>query len=153
MTSRSRIEDPYELLRFVDAQLTVYPQVIEELSAGRKRSHWMWFVFPQLVGLGFSAMAQRFAIGSRAEAEAYLAHEILGPRLIECTRLIMAASDKSINDILGSPDDIKLRSSLTLFDAVSGDSVFRSALDKFCAGASDSATLAILEKPLEGPRT
>jgi uncharacterized protein (DUF1810 family) len=144
VTSRSRIEDPYELLRFVDAQLIVYPQVIEELSAGRKRSHWMWFVFPQLVGLGFSAMAQRFAIGSRAEAEAYLAHEILGPRLIECTRLIMAASDKSINDILGSPDDIKLRSSLTLFDAVSKLEIFAEAIGIYYPHGNDPVTLEIL---------
>jgi uncharacterized protein (DUF1810 family) len=111
--------DAYDLQRFVSAQSGVYPQVLEELSAGRKRSHWMWFVFPQIAGLGFSAMAQRFAIGSEAEAEGYLAHEILGPRLIECTRLVMAAGEKPINAILGSPDDIKFRSSMTLFDAVS----------------------------------
>jgi len=104
MTSKTDA-DPYELKRFVDAQSTVYAKVTEELSAGRKRSHWMWFVFPQIAGLGFSAMAQRFAIGSKAEAAAFLAHDILGPRLVECTRLVMAASDQPIGDILGSPDD------------------------------------------------
>ena len=111
------MSDSFELRRFVDAQASVYPQVVEELSRGRKRSHWMWFVFPQIAGLGFSAMAQRFAIESRGEAVAYLAHDVLGPRLIECTRLVMAASERTIGDILGSPDDLKFQSSMTLFDA------------------------------------
>jgi uncharacterized protein (DUF1810 family) len=102
VTSRT---DPYVLQRFVDAQSTVYASVTEELSEGRKRSHWMWFIFPQIAGFGFSVMAQRFAIGSKGEAEAYVAHDVLGPRLIGCTRLVMAASEKPINAILGSPDD------------------------------------------------
>jgi uncharacterized protein (DUF1810 family) len=123
--------DAYDLQRFVSAQSGVYPQVLEELSAGRKRSHWMWFVFPQIAGLGFSAMVQRFAIGSKAEAEAYLAHEILGPRLIECIRLVMAASERPINAILGSPDDIKFRPSMTLFDAVSKQEIFAEAIGTF----------------------
>jgi uncharacterized protein (DUF1810 family) len=101
------MSDSFDLRRFIDAQAPVYARVVEELSSGHKRSHWMWFVFPQIAGLGFSAMAQRFAIGSRAEAVAYLAHDILGPRLLECTSLIMAASEKTIADILGSPDDMK----------------------------------------------
>jgi uncharacterized protein (DUF1810 family) len=98
MTSKTDA-DPYELKRFVDAQSAVYAKVTEELSAGRKRSHWMWFIFPQIAGLGFSATAQRFAIGTKGEAAAYLAHDILGPRLIECTRLVMSASDQPISAI------------------------------------------------------
>src|SRR5476651_1694361 len=113
------MDDPHDLQRFVDAQEPVIERVRAELAQGRKRSHWMWFVFPQIAGLGFSAMAQRFAIGSRAEALAYLVHDILGPRLLECSSLVMAASEKAIADILGSPDDMKFRSSMTLFDAVS----------------------------------
>jgi uncharacterized protein (DUF1810 family) len=145
--------DPFELQRFIDAQAPVYTQVMSELRSGRKRSHWMWFIFPQIAGLGHSAMARRYAVASRDEAVAYLKHPILGPRLTECTRALCGIQGRSIEQILGSPDDIKFRSSMTLFEAVSGDPVFRNALDKFCAGASDSATLAILEKPLEGPRT
>ena len=103
------MSDSFDLQRFVDAQAAIYPRVVEELSRGRKQTHWMWFVFPQMAGLGFSAMAQRFAIGSRAEAVAYLEHELLGSRLIECTRLVMAASEKPVTDILGSPDDMKFR--------------------------------------------
>src|ERR1700754_110931 len=90
----NRLEHRFDLQRFVDAQEPVYHRVVEELSRGRKASHWMWFIFPQIAGLGFSAMAQRFAIGSRAEAVAYLEHDLLGPRLVECTRLVMAASEK-----------------------------------------------------------
>jgi uncharacterized protein (DUF1810 family) len=100
-----------------------YRQVVEELSQGRKRTHWMWFVFPHIHGLGFSAMAQRFAIGSRVEAVAYLEHDLLGPRLVECTRLVMAANEKTLTDILGSPDDMKFRSCMT-FDAVSKQRIF-----------------------------
>src|SRR5580692_2687976 len=111
------MNDLFDLRRFVDAQATVYRQIVKELSHGRKQTHWMWFIFPQIAGLGFSAMAHRFAIGSRAEAAAYLEHDVLGPRLVECTRLVNAASDRSITDILGSPDDMKFRSSMTLFDA------------------------------------
>ena len=113
------MSDSFDLQRFVDAQAAIYPRVVEELSRGRKQTHWMWFIFPQIAGLGFGAMAQRFAIGSHAEAVAYLEHDLLGPRLVECTRLVLAASEKTITDILGSPDDMKFRSSMTLFDAVS----------------------------------
>jgi uncharacterized protein (DUF1810 family) len=140
------MSDSFDLRRFVDAQAPVFARVVDELSSGRKRSHWMWFVFPQFAGLGFSAMAQRFAIGSRAEAVAYLAHEILGPRLLECTRLVMAASEKTIADILGSPDDMKFRSSMTLFDAVSEQEIFAEAIGAFYPEGKDRATLAILEK-------
>jgi uncharacterized protein (DUF1810 family) len=142
--------DQFELHRFVDAQAPLYAQVMSELRNGRKRSHWMWFIFPQIAGLGHSAMARRYAIASRDEAVTYLAQPILGPRLRECTQVICGIQGRSIEQILGSPDDIKFRSSMTLFEAVSGDPVFRTALDKFCAGASDSATLVILKKPPEG---
>jgi uncharacterized protein (DUF1810 family) len=135
--------DAHELQRFVDAQSGVYPQVIEELSAGSKQSHWMWFVFPQNAGLGFGAMAQRFAIGSKREAAAYLAHDILGPRLIECTGLVIAASDRSINDVFGWPDDMKFRSSMILFDAVSRHEIFVGGT--FYPKGRDPATLDILQ--------
>jgi uncharacterized protein (DUF1810 family) len=145
--------DPFELQRFVDAQAPVYTQVMSELRSGRKRSHWMWFIFPQIAGLGYSAMARRYAIASRDEALSYLAHPILSPRLRECTQVVCDIQGRPIEQILGSPDDIKFRSSMTLFEAVSGDPVFRNALEKFCAGASDSATLAILKRLLEGQNT
>jgi uncharacterized protein (DUF1810 family) len=139
------MNDSFDLQRFVDAQATVYRQVVEELSHGRKRTHWMWFIFPQVAGLGFSAMAQRFAIGSRAEAAAYLDHDLLGPRLVECTRLVMAASEKTITDILGSPDDMKFRSCMTLFDAVSKREIFAKAVATFYPEGKDRATLEILK--------
>jgi uncharacterized protein (DUF1810 family) len=105
----------------------------------------MWFIFPQIAGLGSSVMAQRFAIGSRAEAVAYLEHDLLGPRLVECTRLVMAASETPISDILGSPDDMKFRSCITLFDAVSKQNIFARAIAVFYPDGNDHATLAILE--------
>jgi uncharacterized protein (DUF1810 family) len=138
------VSDSFDLQRFVDAQAPVYREVVAELSRGRKRTHWMWFIFPQIAGLGFSAMAQRFAIGSRAEAVAYLEHDLLGPRLIECTRFVLAASEKTITDILGSPD-MKFRSSMTLFDAVSKQEIFAEAIAAFYPDGKDRATLEILE--------
>jgi uncharacterized protein (DUF1810 family) len=138
--------DPFDLKRFVRAQDPVYRDIQGELTRGRKQSHWMWFVFPQVAGLGFSAMSQRYAIASRAEAKAYLAHPILGPRLIECTRLVLAIEGRSINAILGAPDDAKFRSSMTLFDAVSDEPVFDEALAKYFSGERDGATLEILSK-------
>jgi uncharacterized protein (DUF1810 family) len=140
------MSDPYNLQRFVDAQDGVYTTVRAELTAGRKRSHWMWFVFPQVAGLGFSAMAQRFAIGSRAEALAFLAQDILGPRLIECTGLVMNVTGKTIHEILGSPDDLKFGSSMTLFGAVSDNPLFTDAIAKYFAGAKDQATLDVLSQ-------
>jgi uncharacterized protein (DUF1810 family) len=140
------MSDSFDLQRFVDAQAPVYRQVIEELSHGRKRTHWMWFIFPQTAGLGFSAMAQRFAIGSRAEAVAYLEHDLLGPRLLECTGLVLAASEKTITDILGSPDDTKFRSCMTLFDVVSKQGIFAEAIAAFYPDGKDRATLEILQK-------
>jgi uncharacterized protein (DUF1810 family) len=139
------MSDSFDLRRFVDAQAAVYPQILAELSHGRKQTHWMWFIFPQIAGLGFSAMAQRFAIGSHAEAVAYLEHDLLGPRLVECTGLVMAASEKPIIDILGSPDDMKFRSCMTLFDAVSKQEIFAEAIAAFYPDGKDRATLAILE--------
>lgn len=136
--------DPFDLDRFVQAQNPVFGAVQAELARGRKQTHWMWFVFPQAAGLGFSAMSQRYAIGSRAEAEAYLAHPVLGPRLIECTRLVLAVDGRTINAILGAPDDSKFRSSMTLFGAVSDEPVFDVALAKYFAGERDGATLEIL---------
>lgn len=136
--------DPFDLERFLRAQNPVFRDVLGELARGRKQTHWMWFVFPQVAGLGFSAMSQRYAIGSRAEAEAYLAHPVLGPRLIECTRLVLAVDGRTINAILGAPDDSKFRSSMTLFGAVSDEPVFDEALAKYFAGERDGATLEIL---------
>ena len=136
--------DPFDLERFVRAQNPVFRDVQGELARGRKQSHWMWFVFPQIAGLGFSAMSQRYAVGSRAEAEAYLAHPVLGPRLIECTRLLLAVEGRTINAILGAPDDAKFRSSMTLFGAVSNEPAFDEALARYFAGKRDDTTLEIL---------
>jgi uncharacterized protein (DUF1810 family) len=136
----------HDLNRFVEAQAPIYPRVVAELAAGAKQSHWMWFVFPQITGLGFSAMAQRYAIDSRAEAEAYLAHPVLGPRLIECTRLVLGVTGKTIRAILGSPDDLKFRSSMTLFGAVSDNPIFAEAIETYYAGEKDQATIATLER-------
>ena len=136
--------DLFDLERFVRAQDPVYRNVQGELARGRKQTHWMWFVFPQVAGLGSSAMSQRYAIGSRAEAKAYLAHSLLGPRLVECTRLVLAVQCRSINAILSAPDDAKFRSSMTLFDAVSSEPVFGEALARYFAGERDAATLQIL---------
>jgi len=136
------LKDPYNLQRFVEAQSSVFEQVISELRQGRKRGHWMWFIFPQIGGLGHSATAVRFAISSRQEAEAYLNHPILGPRLRECTRLLTLVEGRSIEEILGSPDDLKFRSSLTLFARVTPDNrIFQDALDKFYGGEYDALTL------------
>jgi len=137
--------DPFDLKRFVDAQSPVYKRVVAELGGGRKQSHWMWFIFPQLAGLGHSAMAQRFAIASIEEAKAYLAHGILGPRLRECTALVNAVEGRTITEILGSPDDLKFCSSMTLFGAVSGETEFASAIAKFYGGKQDGRTLDLLQ--------
>ncbi len=136
------MDDAFNLKRFVDAQAPVYQRVLAELQAGRKASHWMWFMFPQIKGLGSSPMANKFAIASRAEAKAYLDHPILGPRLRECTRLVTAVPGRSIEEILGTPDDLKFRSSMTLFGSVAADGKdFIDALDKFYGGKADPATL------------
>jgi uncharacterized protein (DUF1810 family) len=130
------------LQRFVDAQNPVYEQVCAELKAGRKRSHWIWFIFPQIHGLGSSPTAMEYAISSRGEAEAYLKHPILGPRLIECTQLLLQVDGRSIDQILGYPDDLKFRSSMTLFaHATSDNQVFKDVLQKYFGGEFDRLTL------------
>lgn len=138
--------DPFDLQRFLDAQSSVYPLVLDELRRGRKQSHWMWFIFPQLAGLGHSAMAQRFAIASREEAVAYLGHGILGSRLRECTALVNGIEGRTILEILGSPDDLKFHSSMTLFGAVSSDPKFAVAITKFYGGKRDQRTLDLLSR-------
>lgn len=138
--------DPHDLARFVEAQAPVYDRVVAELTRGRKASHWMWFIFPQVAGLGFSATAQRYAIRSRAEAVDYLAHDTLGLRLMECTQLVCAVKDTSIHDILGAPDDAKFRSSMTLFDAIYDQDIFAQALARYYPEGPDTATLAILTR-------
>lgn len=133
--------DSFHLERFVEAQASIYPRVIAELRSGEKRSHWMWFVFPQMKGLGFSSMAQKYGIGSQAEAEAYLQHEVLGPRLRECTQLVNAVEGRSVDDIFGCPDNLKFHSSMTLFAMVSEPgSIFHEALSKFFNGKMDPVT-------------
>jgi uncharacterized protein (DUF1810 family) len=137
--------DSFDLSRFVTAQEPLMPRVLQELRAGQKRSHWMWFVFPQLAGLGHSPMAQHYAIGSLAEAQAYLAHPVLGPRLIACTEAVNAVEGRSVHAIFGSPDDMKFRSSMTLFArAELGQTVFRTALERYFDGAEDPRTVALL---------
>jgi predicted NUDIX family NTP pyrophosphohydrolase len=140
----SHMTDPFDLQRFLDAQSAVYPRVLGELRRGRKQSHWMWFIFPQLAGLGFSAMAQRFAISSREEAVAYLRHDVLGARLKECTAFVNAVEGRTILEILGTPDDLKFRSSMTLFGTVSSEPEFAAAISKFYGGVPDQATLDLL---------
>jgi uncharacterized protein (DUF1810 family) len=138
--------DPFDLQRFVAAQARNYADAITELRRGRKTSHWMWYVFPQIAGLGSSAMAQTYAIGSLDEARAYLAHPVLGPRLRECVAAVQAVEGRSAHVIFGSPDDMKLRSSLTLFTAAAPEEpLFRNALVKYFAGAPDPRTLEKLE--------
>ncbi|MDQ2803066.1 MAG: DUF1810 domain-containing protein [Pseudomonadota bacterium] len=139
------MNDPYHLERFVAAQAPVYPSVVEELRAGRKRTHWMWFIFPQIAGLGRSETARYFAIASTAEALAYLAHSVLGPRLKTCTELALLVEGRSVDQVFGSPDDMKFRSSMTLFAHVApGEPLFTAALRKYFAGEPDSLTLKLL---------
>jgi uncharacterized protein (DUF1810 family) len=139
---KSDMSDPFELERFVAAQEPVIDRVCGELRAGRKRSHWMWFVFPQIRGLGSSPMAQHYAISSLAEAKAYLDHPVLGPRLRECTGLVIAIEGRSIDAIFGHPDDLKFRSSMTLFArAAPDDTIFAEAIAKYFPAGLDPQTL------------
>jgi uncharacterized protein (DUF1810 family) len=141
------LTDPFDLKRFVDAQDRVYDTVVDELRDGRKRSHWMWFVFPQLRGLGSSPTAERYGISSLDEARAYLRHEVLGPRLRECTRLVNQVRGRSAAEIFGSPDDLKLRSSMTLFARAADDNGdFLALLDKYYGGQQDQLTLKLLAR-------
>ncbi len=139
------MSDPHDLERFVRAQAGVYDTALAELQAGRKRSHWMWFVFPQVAGLGLSEMSRRYAVASLAEARAYLAHPVLGPRLVACVEAILGHSDLTAVAILGSIDATKLRSSMTLFSrAAAKPEPFDRCLTAFFAGEADPATLARL---------
>jgi uncharacterized protein (DUF1810 family) len=141
----SPTDDPFQLRRFEIAQETVYPQALSELRAGEKRSHWMWFVFPQLDGLGSSRTARTYAIKSRDEAKAYLVHPVLGARLKECCDAILQVNGRNVSQILGYPDDLKLRSSMTLFSAVAADDrIFEEVLAKFFGGKADQRTLDLL---------
>ena len=136
------MDDPHDLQRFVAAQNPIYPQVCAELAAGAKASHWMWFVFPQLKGLGRSAIAQHYGIASKAQAQSYWRHPVLGPRLRQCAELVLAVPGKTALQILGSPDEMKFRSSMTLFAQVAPDEpVFQRALQKYFGGEADPATL------------
>ena len=141
--------DPFQLRRFVEAQAPAYEGALAELRAGRKRSHWMWFIFPQLAGLGISPTARFFGISGTGEARAYLAHPVLGPRLRTCTQAMLAVEERSLNDVLGSPDDLKFRSSMTLFDrATDGrEPLFREALARYCHDDPDPRTLELLADP------
>src|SRR6476619_2421435 len=137
--------DPFDLQRFVDAQDRIYDTVVDELTAGRKRSHWMWFIFPQLRGLGGSPTAVRFAISSIDEARAYLDHELLGARLRECAGLVARIEGRSAEQVFGWPDDMKLRSSMTLFARAADDNAeFVAVLEKFYDGEEDTAKMARL---------
>ena len=146
--------DPYDLQRFLDAQAGIYPRALAEIRDGRKRSHWMWFIFPQLAGLGSSGTARRYAITSRDEARAYLAHPVLGPRLVESAEAALSVTNRSAHAIFGSPDDLKLRSCATLFASVAAEaeaeanavpaSVFHRLLDRYYDGEPDPRTLDLL---------
>lgn len=136
--------DPYNLTRFVQAQENAYATALRELQNGQKRSHWMWFIFPQIQGLGFSPTAQYYAVKDIEEARAYLAHPLLGPRLTECTATVNALEGKSLGQIFGHVDHLKFRSSMTIFELAAGaNSEFSKALDKYCSGERDRATLDI----------
>ena len=138
--------DPFDLQRFVKAQDPVFATVLDELRAGHKRSHWMWFIFPQLRDLGRSATAQFYGIASLDEARAYLAHPILGPRLVQATETVLAVQGRTLHEIFGSPDDLKFRSSMTLFAMAAAEDgeLYRKALDRYGGGQPDEATLKLL---------
>jgi uncharacterized protein (DUF1810 family) len=135
-----------KLAEFVTAQAAVYDDVRRELAAGRKETHWIWFIFPQLAGLGLSSTSRKFGLSSKAEAVAYLDHGILGPRLRECTELMLKHSERPIDQILGYPDDLKFRSSMTLFAAAAPEEpIFKAALEKFFGGKHDPLTIKLLQ--------
>ncbi|MCW5621929.1 MAG: DUF1810 domain-containing protein [Burkholderiales bacterium] len=137
--------DPHDLARFVDAQAAVYDTVLAELRAGRKRTHWMWFIFPQLRVLGRSVTALRYGIANREEAEVYLAHPLLGPRLRECVDAVMSVPGSTLHEVFGAPDDLKFRSCMTLFEVVAdAGSIFSQALARWCEGQRDTVTLRAL---------
>jgi len=137
--------DPHNLSRFVQAQEDDYERALAELRGGRKRSHWMWYIFPQIDGLGFSSTSRRYAIKSVAEAEAYLSHPVLGPRLVECAEAVLRVEGRSAFEIFGSPDEMKLKSCVTLFACVApAGSVFDRVIDKYFQGQRDGKTLRLL---------
>ena len=140
------MDEQFDLQRFVTAQARVIEDVRHELRNGRKTTHWMWFVFPQIAGLGRSETARRFAIASRSEADAYLGHPVLGPRLVECTKLVLAHRGRAIEAIFGFPDTLKFQSCLTLFADCSADGAFEEALDAFFDGERDAATIERLDR-------
>lgn len=138
---QSEASDPHDLARFVEAQEDVYAEALSEIRSGRKRSHWMWFIFPQYAGLGFSSTSKRYAIKSLAEAKAYLSHPVLGPRLLECAEAVMGVTGRTAYELFGTPDDMKLKSCATLFESVSPpDSVFQRLLSKYFHGDRDEKT-------------
>ena len=142
-------EDPYDLNRFLDAQEGVYERALAELKGGQKRTRWMWFIFPQIEGLGYSPTARRYSIKSAEEARQYLNHPVLRKRLLECTEAVVALKGGSLSEIFGYPDDMKFKSSMTLFEKIAGSgSVFSLALDRYCNGERDCTTLRLLEKPI-----
>jgi len=136
--------DPFDLARFVDAQAGEFETAIQELRSGRKRTHWMWFIFPQLKGLGLSQTAQVYGISGPDEASAYLAHPVLGPRLEEAVGAVEASGAASAYALFGSPDDLKFRSSMTLFAVASPEGPYQAALDRWCGGEADHSTIALL---------
>ncbi|MCA0899890.1 MULTISPECIES: DUF1810 domain-containing protein [Microbulbifer] len=139
------MNDPHNLQRFLDTQASCYPEALAEIHAGNKHTHWMWFIFPQIDGLGRSSTARHYAIKSRDEAEAYLAHPILGTRLRECCAALLAVKGRSAHQIFGSPDDMKLKSSMTLFTVVAGQrSEFMQVLQRYYCGELDTVTLELL---------
>jgi uncharacterized protein (DUF1810 family) len=140
-------DTPFDLNRFVSAQEGIYAQALAEIKSGQKRSHWMWFIFPQVDGLGFSAMSRRYSIKSLEEAHQYLQHPVLGSRLFECTQALLEVEGRSVAEIFGYPDDLKLKSCMTLFmQAAQPGSVFGDVLEKYFHGKQDKQTLRILEK-------
>lgn len=139
---------PFDLKRFVEAQEDIYSRALSEIKNGRKQSHWMWFIFPQIEGLGFSPLSQKYAIKNRSEALAYLHHNLLGTRIIEVTNVLLELNGKSAFDIFGNPDTMKLKSCMTLFATVSPEnSIFQQVLEKYFNGEQDNKTINILMKP------
>jgi uncharacterized protein (DUF1810 family) len=142
-------DDRYDLNRFLSAQEGVYERALAELKGGQKRTHWMWFIFPQIDGLAYSPTAKRYSIKSREEARQYLNHPVLGKRLLECTEAVVVLRGGSVSEIFGYPDDLKFASSMTLFEKIAGSgSVFSLALDRYCHGERDAKTLRLLESAI-----
>ena len=146
-SAASTSHDPFNLGRFLDAQAGTFERALSELASGTKRSHWIWFIFPQLKGLGSSAMAHRYTLGSLDEARAYLSHELLGARLEQCTTLVIKSHALSLRELFGSPDDLKFCSSMTLFAHAShADSLYHAALNRWCDGIEDPLTMSALNR-------